>query len=248
MPGRKRSVPGTYKWRIKLRVAGILVALFLVYLFIFLPPNAADFLVERLGTAVSVLSKLGFSFTFGYAFASILFGIDAAVNGTNKEAKFFRKWYPSKIAQVKYSCSGGDANELWFRYFNKWDDPNRDRDRHYSYITNFQRTYIYRLVFHAKQACIALGLLAAATLVVRYAMECKLPPNDELIVQGLIGVLLTVTYVVLRVSNRIIDENNATGVLAKCKEIMEIWRAKFDDDVILKSSTLQEARNTVDQL
>ena len=233
-----KNARGSFKARMKWRVVGALAFVTVFFGLLYLPDEVTRVFGEKFEVLGTILAKLGVTLPFTLLAGWFLFGQDHLATGKSLASRFFRHYYPSTFAVLHCKKSQADANELWFTYFNRWEDPNHPN--HSYYETSFERSYTCRLFYYLVRILVWY-LAAAAVSTVLFTWVLPTQDAGRMLVPRIIAWLVfAVITVSISVSNRIQeipgasyqDRYRPTGAYWKYKEIQGMLQKCFFKDVL----------------
>ena len=236
-----RSVPGTFKQKMKRQVTSVLFVYILFFVALYVPDKALAPLIERLNVGwnffVKFAGSLAGSIPITFVLQWIIFSQDSLATGSSKESRFFRHCYPSSFARDVYGLKQAEADQNWFDYFNKWQD---EKHVDHSYLVDcFKRSYSCRLIYYLVKLSFLFACGAAALMLISFAID----PEDfqKYLFSRMAGLIIVVlSFGWLTLNNRIREDLQApredsykvTGVWFKFKEINGVLIQKFERDVL----------------
>lgn len=156
---------------------------------------------------------------------------------TDKYAKAFQRYWPSGHIATKFGLSREDATRYWYQgVFNKWSDPSHPR--HSQWARTLRRGYACRFVYHSTMLLqillLASGGLTLLALLAR-AFPCLSVMNAFATDDGLgwrlaFIVLMSILYLVVRLTNRTSPENLG-GVWRRFGEINQMHIKWIDENI-----------------
>jgi hypothetical protein len=234
-----KSVKGKFKARCKRRVVAVLAALTVFFGVLYLPDEVTRVFGQRFEMAGAVLAKLGvMMLPFALVASWFLFGQDHLATGRGKASQFFRHYYPSTFAVMHCKKSKAEADNLWFTYFNRLENPNHPL--HTYYETSFDRTYTCRLFYYLVRI-LTWYLAAAAVSVILVTWVFPTQDADKMLAPRIIAwVVFALLTVSIALSNRIkkvpgtsyYDAYDPTGSYYRYKEIQGILQQHFWREVL----------------
>ncbi len=233
----------TMKWRVVL----VILAVALIYFFLLFPEEAASQLVGSAHQVGRILTSLGGAAVLTVLLPFVLFASDSAFNGKSKTAKWVRERFPAHAAKEAYDCSDVEASALWFEYFDTWESA---KSSHRNFMqTSYEATYTARLVFYLRRTLyifFALGVLTVvghATVLDTYMGEAG---QTTLIVHGLVLMAFLLSAAIASYQNRVGDP--PTGCWYRLQDVFGRSRVFFEDEVIKRADSIEEARAVVEEI
>lgn len=240
MEKKKSSYLSAQKRNLKIRIVFYFLLIIFGFLFVFIPVEY--FGIPKGATIFELSVKFASSSVLSPLIVWLLFATDPLATGKSKYSEFFRSYYPSVLVMRKYpGIKQGEATQLWLSFFNKWSDPECEHNS--TWRTVLERTYSCRFIFYF------LFLLSYSLIFSTLAMVIYGAYNywSELPILNFNHVLYTAIifciWLFLRKNNQIPSKKGTepSGCWYKYKEISEMEMAIFEDKILSKSPTYQDA-------
>lgn len=242
------------KRRNKKKISFFLFVIMLGFFWAFVPIK--NFGIEaNYSDILNLFIKLSAASVLSIFIAFPLFATDPLATGKGKYSKFFKEPYPSKLIAAKYNVSQGEAEDLWFKFFNSWSIPSCKNN--ICWATVLDRTYACRFIYYSTKlltvASIASGVIIALSLLSNWIF----PGNfifSNIFVLDFKGwfyfSIVLISFVFLSYNNTIPNgkRKSATGCWFKYKEISEIEQAALKNEILNKCETYKEAYRLLDTI
>jgi len=238
------------KKKLKDTITFSLAVIILFFLLAFLPLKVFGYTGEiSISDLVGILLRMTSSVLLSLLLRNPLFATDPLATGQSKASRYLKSLYPSKVVKEKYDVTYGEAEDLWFSFFNTW--PRRS-DYHLEWRTVLERTYNCRFIYYVQRllfyASIVSGVLLISILLYSKIVENESALSNRLII-GInpynLGyfIITSVLCFALKVTNRVpgTAEEQPSGCWLKYKEISEIEHSILKREILDKAQNYQDA-------
>jgi hypothetical protein len=236
-----QRVSEKFKAQTQARTITALTFLALVYAYFFLPTSVLSFFEARLKTVGGALG-VGLVGALGGVLGSVLSAQDLLATGKSRANGFFRKQYPSEAIKKHYGCRQDQANSLWFKIFNPWENIDALKE---DYARTFQRGSDCRLIFVLQWSFVMFFFVSAITwgaIFLWHAWGSTQPvsaeANGATIARVLVLAISLVIAIGLFYQNRLAGP---TGCWFRWKEINDIQNIWLNEELFTQAKTYDEA-------
>jgi hypothetical protein len=230
------------KHKYKIKITFVLTIIIFCLIFSFLPLNTL-FPNNNIEIIVKVISSPILAFLVRFP----LFATDPLATGRSKRSKYFKDYYPSKEIIKKYNVSNGQANKLWFSFFNSWGNPKSNYNLQWE--TMFERTYACRFIYYCTNLLLLSFIISVSLLSFYYLSNIYLKTEYRINIYNCGYTIISLgSLLFLFLSNRVPrKDKEASGCWYKYKEISEIAISILVDDILNKAATIEEANTLINQ-
>ena len=231
------SVPGKFKRNLQNQITVILLLIFTLYAWLFIPDFRSSTLSEGLQLLAEVL-RVGVAAIVVWPVRWILFSQDSLANGSSQWSRFFRAQYPHRIIVEKFGCTQAEATTLWFHWFNRWEHSGQLFQGYHS--MTFQRSYGCRFIYLLRRWLLLFAAFGTANLSVIHMLDLEFAAWLSAFACITASLIL---FTALTCSNRVPrnDEKSPSGCWLKYQEISEVQRVLLEREILDHADSLDDA-------
>lgn len=231
------------------KIKGIAILSFIIFLFLHnsLPESYNEwwdtFVMKGIPEAIQFIVP---SIVFSTLISVYFYNSDPVFKKSGEVNRWLKTLFPSNLLINKFSLNEHQANSLWFKYFNQWQ--NKEHPNHSflkkSHASSYNARLVYFLVF-------TFALLSVTSLTL-YSISFFYTSNNRLLIMGVIFSFLAGILKYLHRPAKLDKEGNiiaeSSGVWRSVEASFCESKSRFDREVVSKCKTIEEAEELVESM